>query len=126
MTNLEIQNKALLLKHLHKFYNKHDLPWVKSIWNKYYDTRVPHMGTGFGSFWSKDVTRFVTEYRGVATAQMGTGDTILFWKDSWNGNIFCYKYPRLFSYATNQDVSDFQYKLSCKKMILPLSSIYLS
>ena len=28
--NLKIQNEALL-KHLHKFYNKHDLPWVKLI-----------------------------------------------------------------------------------------------
>jgi hypothetical protein len=26
--DLSIQNKALLLKNLHKFYNKHDVPWV--------------------------------------------------------------------------------------------------
>jgi hypothetical protein len=29
--NLTIQNKALLLKNLHKFYNKHDIPWVNLI-----------------------------------------------------------------------------------------------
>jgi hypothetical protein len=29
--NLKTQNKALLLKHLDKFYNKKDIPWVKLI-----------------------------------------------------------------------------------------------
>jgi hypothetical protein len=29
--NLKIQNKCLLLKHLHNFYNNADLPWVKLI-----------------------------------------------------------------------------------------------
>jgi hypothetical protein len=27
--NLRLQNSAFLLKHLHKFYNHEDLPWVK-------------------------------------------------------------------------------------------------
>jgi hypothetical protein len=27
--NLEAQNKALLLKHLHKFFNKAKVPWVE-------------------------------------------------------------------------------------------------
>ena len=31
--NLHVQNNALLLKNLHKFYNKHDIPWVSLIWN---------------------------------------------------------------------------------------------
>ena len=35
--NLNIQNQGLLLKHLHKFYNKVDVPWVTLIWNSYYD-----------------------------------------------------------------------------------------
>jgi hypothetical protein len=26
--NLKIQNQALLMKYLHKFYNRHDIPWV--------------------------------------------------------------------------------------------------
>lgn len=33
---LETQNVALLMKYLHKFYNKSDLPWVWLIWNNYY------------------------------------------------------------------------------------------
>jgi hypothetical protein len=35
--NLNVQNDALLLKHLHKFYNRKDIPWVSLIRNKYYD-----------------------------------------------------------------------------------------
>jgi hypothetical protein len=34
--NLRRQNEVLLLKHLHKFYNKDDLLWVNLIWANYY------------------------------------------------------------------------------------------
>jgi hypothetical protein len=34
--DLQVQNKALLLKNLHKFYNRHDIPWVNLVWNSYY------------------------------------------------------------------------------------------
>jgi hypothetical protein len=39
---LRVQNDALLMKNLHKFFNKHDLPWVNLIWSNYYrNGRVP-------------------------------------------------------------------------------------
>jgi hypothetical protein len=34
--DIEKQNKALLLKNLHKFFNKSDIPWVNLIWDKHY------------------------------------------------------------------------------------------
>jgi hypothetical protein len=34
--DLYLQNDALLLKHLHKFYNKVDVPRVQLIWNTCY------------------------------------------------------------------------------------------
>lgn len=34
--NLSIQNQALLLKFLDKFYNRRKVPWVDLIWNSYY------------------------------------------------------------------------------------------
>ena len=40
--NLKLQNNALLLKHLHKFSNQADIPWVQLVWFKYYQDRVPH------------------------------------------------------------------------------------
>jgi hypothetical protein len=30
---LSAQNQALLMKHLDKFYNRKDIPWVNMIWN---------------------------------------------------------------------------------------------
>lgn len=41
--NLRKQNKVLLLKNLHKFYNRIDLPWVQLVWNSYCHNEVPHM-----------------------------------------------------------------------------------
>ena len=53
--NLRLQNDALLLKQLDKFYNKVDMPWVQLVWSKYYATKVPHTAREMGSFWWKDI-----------------------------------------------------------------------
>ena len=37
------QNKALLLKNLHKFFNKENLPWENLLWETYY-TETPPTG----------------------------------------------------------------------------------
>jgi len=34
--NIEKQNKALLLKNLHKIFNKADIPLVHLVWEKHY------------------------------------------------------------------------------------------
>ena len=40
--NLKTQNEAMLLKNLHKFFNKVDTPWVQLIWDKHYGNgRLP-------------------------------------------------------------------------------------
>ena len=41
--NLSLQNDALLLKQLDKFYRKENTQWVKLIWQKYYYEGVPHL-----------------------------------------------------------------------------------
>ena len=38
---LQTQNEALLLKNLHKFFNRLDIPWVHLIWEKYYNDGSP-------------------------------------------------------------------------------------
>lgn len=35
--NLKTKNEALLLKHLIKFFNKDDIPWVALVWESYYE-----------------------------------------------------------------------------------------
>lgn len=50
--NLQTQNEALLLKYLHKFFNRSDLPWVKLIWEKHYrNDKLPNSVVPKGSFW---------------------------------------------------------------------------
>lgn len=49
--DIKSQNTALLLKHLDKFYNHVDIPWVKLTWNKLYANNhiPPHAKTPSGS-----------------------------------------------------------------------------
>jgi hypothetical protein len=103
--NLQLQNKALLMKQLHKFYTKQDVPWVHLIWSLYGDN-VPHACSKRGSFWWKDIFSFVNDYRAVTQCVIGDGSSVLFWKDFWvDGTLLCDKFPRLFSFATSEDVS---------------------
>jgi hypothetical protein len=102
--NLKIQNKGLLLKYLHKFYNKTDTPWVQLLWNSY-TWKIPHAMGPCGSFWWRDVFKLVPIFRGISVCNVGDGSCILFWKDLWNGNILTDHYPRAFSDSSNEDVS---------------------
>ncbi|CAO1939556.1 unnamed protein product [Urochloa humidicola] len=103
--NLRIQNDALLLKHMHKFYTKRDIPWVKLIWSTYYIDKVPHAAREVGSFWWKDVWRLNTLFRGIARCHIGDGSTALFWDDLWTTQILAEAYPRLYSYVTDHSLS---------------------
>jgi hypothetical protein len=103
--NLEIQNKALLMKQLHKFYTHADTPWVKLVWSLYGDS-VPHTKTGKGSFWWRDIFSLVGDYRSISRAKIGDGTSVLFWKDFLlDGTLLCDKFPRLFSFALDEDIS---------------------
>jgi hypothetical protein len=46
--NLTLQNDALLIKQLGKFFNKKNIQWVKLIW-KHYPHGVPHLRREKGS-----------------------------------------------------------------------------
>jgi hypothetical protein len=76
--NLSIQNDALLLKELDKFYRKENIQWVALIWQKYCSNTVPHLAREKGSFWWKDIFQLHTQYRGVAICNPNQGDTISF------------------------------------------------
>jgi hypothetical protein len=103
--NLRLQNDALLLKQLHKFYSKKDIPWVSLIWSGYYTSRVPHASIEVGSFWWKDLLSLNVLYRGIAKCTIGDGSTIAFWGDLWSTDILSEKFPRFFSFAINPDIS---------------------
>jgi hypothetical protein len=103
--NLKIQNKCLMMKQLHKFYNNVDLPWVKLIRNTYYYKEVPHAVTVCGSFWWRNIMKLFDIYRQVAHCKLGNGETILFWSDNWNDWVIHERFPRLFSFAKDKLIS---------------------
>jgi hypothetical protein len=107
--NLRIQNVALLLKYLHKFYNNDDTPWVQLVRDAYYFEAVPHATVLVGSFWWRDVFSLVDQYRVVTTCKIGSGESILFWDDKWKGETMAVRFPRLFSFTKDklQSVKDF-------------------
>ena len=107
--NLNIQNQGLLMKHLHKFFNKHDVPWVSLIWDSYYDNIVPQATVLTGSFWWRDVFKLNDAYRAIASVHINMGDTALFWHDAWHvaGSSLplVRRLPRLFSFVIDDKVS---------------------
>jgi hypothetical protein len=106
IVNFELKNKALLLKQLHKFYCKEDIPWVKLVWSLYSANAPPHAQSKRGSFWWRDIFSLVNIYRSITTSKVGMGDTILFWKDFWHSDqLLCDSFPRLFSYSLSEDYS---------------------
>jgi hypothetical protein len=77
VTNLEIHNKALLLKELHKFYDKDNIPWVSLI-RSLYGPGAPHAQSSRGSFWWEDIFSLVNGYRSITHNKIGDGTSTLF------------------------------------------------
>jgi hypothetical protein len=103
--NLELQNKALLMKQLNKFYCKENIPWVQLVWNLY-PQGAPHAQSSRGSFWWRDVFSFVHDYRSITRCIIGSGNSVLFWKDLWHTDgLLCDQFPRLYSFALDEDVT---------------------
>jgi hypothetical protein len=94
------------MKHLDKFYNKKNIPWVNLIWNSHYSNgEVPHATKDKGLFWWRDILKLVNFFQGIANCKIGDGSTVLFWSDIWNDQLLEQKNSRLFSYAKNQRIS---------------------
>jgi mannosylglycoprotein endo-beta-mannosidase len=108
--NLEIQNQALLLKMLHKFYTKANIPWVRLVWSLYDPSKAPHAQSKRGSFWWRDIFNLNNIYRSITKCMVGDGTSILFWKDFWHSDqLLCEEFPMLFTFTKNEDlcVADF-------------------
>jgi hypothetical protein len=95
---------------LDKFYNQKGIPWVKLIWGTYYlSGEVPHASGPKGSFWWTDILKLCETFRVIASCKVGSGDTVLLWSDVWNDMMMQHKFPRLFSYTKNKDISVAQF-----------------
>jgi len=104
IVNLRLQNDAFLLKHLHKFYNQANIPWVKLVRFKYYQDKVPHATREIGSFWWKDVMRLNNIYRSMFHCIVGNGSTVCFWEDRWIEYILAVSHPRIASFARSNTI----------------------
>ena len=66
------QNEGLLIKQLHKFFNREDIPWIKLGW-QYYPDGVTQVANLCGSFWWRDVMKLVDKYREFCVVQVHSG-----------------------------------------------------
>jgi hypothetical protein len=76
--NLETQNRALLLKNLHKFYNNHDIPSVRLVKASYYSNVNLPGSTINGSFWWRAHLKLIDVYKAMAKCNLGDGKSSLF------------------------------------------------
>ena len=105
MLNLKVQNDAMLLKMLHKFYNRMDTPWVNLIWDTYYSDMIPHATSPCGSFWWCELVKLMPTYGGVTIVLIQDGRSTLFWKVDWHQRVLQDNFPHAFSYTTFEDAS---------------------
>jgi hypothetical protein len=99
--DLTTQTEVLLLKNLHKFFNRHDIPWVKLVWSSYYSNgQIPgnHME---GSFWWKAHLKLLDKFKGISQCNIGDGKTSYLWID----NCLFQKFPHLASFAKKMDIT---------------------
>ena len=92
-------NRTLLMKNLHKFFNRHDVPWVKLIWETYYsDGKLPG-DTMMGSFWWKSNLALIDHFKAIARCNVGDGRSALFLDDVWHQFVLKHKFDHLYSFA---------------------------
>lgn len=101
--NIKVQNDALIMKLLHKFYSKLDVPWVHLIWNKYYADKVPHATNPVGSFWWREILKLTPVFRGISQVRVVSSTTALVWKDLWAVDVLENSHPHAFSFAMHED-----------------------
>jgi len=101
--DLKTQNEALLLKHLMKFFNKEDIPWVALIWESYYEAgSLPSMAKK-GSFWWKDILKLLDKFKGLARVNINNAKSFLLWSDMWNDKVPMIAYPELYSFIKSKN-----------------------
>lgn len=98
-------NKTLLMKNLHKFFNRHDIPWVNLIWETYYsDGNLPG-GNMVRSFWWKSNLALIDQYKAISRCNVGDGVSAFFWDDLWSQTILKHQFPHLFSFVRNPQLN---------------------
>jgi hypothetical protein len=104
--DLRKQNKALQIKNLYKFYNKQNILWVNLIWQVYYQNGVvPLASTSRGSFWWRDCTALIPDFKQLTTCSPGNGKSIMLWNDKWGDIILKDKFHHLFFFTKKGNIN---------------------
>jgi hypothetical protein len=68
----------LVLKFLHKFFAKADIPWVNLIWPHYYSSgKLPGQHKK-GSLWWRDVVSLLDKFKSIASVIVADLDPLFF------------------------------------------------
>jgi len=125
--DIQSQNEALLMKFLDKFYNNHDIPWVKLTWSAFYSNNQtpPQARSPIGSFWWKDILKLFRKFQNLAICSAHRGNTIMFWSDNWTGQLLKTQFPELFSFTRKPkcSISYFLNQEDDRLISLPLSQL---
>lgn len=97
-------NKCLLMKHLHKFLNHFDLPWVHLIWESYHPQGVIS-ARPVGSFWWKSILKLLPQFNCFTKGIIGQGNTISLWEDNWGVGPLMQKYLELLSFSSKTNLT---------------------
>jgi hypothetical protein len=122
--DLQTQNESLLVKHLHKFFNKVDTPWVQLVWHQYYANVFKPIHNKKGSFWWRDILKMLDSFKGMASVTISDGSSCFFWSDVWNDRLLCQQFPKFLSFAKDKFVSVQNYMVAedmSDHFYLPLS-----
>jgi hypothetical protein len=102
---LEIHNEALLMKNVHKFFNKAEVPWVQLVREKHYSNGKLPTHILKGSFWCHDKLRLLQKFKGLASVLVHKGDTCFLCHDLWGGSTRSQGLPQLFSFARKHQIT---------------------
>jgi hypothetical protein len=93
--DLERQNEALLMKHLDKFYNHANVPWVSLTWSKFYSNTntPPQARSPVGSFWWKEILKLFRQFKQFSFCVPNKGNSDLLYDGNWSGEPLKEKYP---------------------------------
>jgi hypothetical protein len=103
--NLSVQNDSLLVKHLQKFYNHIDIPWVHLTYELYYSSGLPPARPREISFRWRDCLKVLPTFKELATCDFVQGNYILLWKDKWAAEPMQEAWPHLFSFGKNESIT---------------------
>ena len=88
------------MKHLDRFYNNANIPWVTLTWSKFYSNiqTPPQARCPIGSFWWKEIPKLFKNFKTFSTCNPIRGNSDLFWAGTWTGQPLKERYPQLFSF----------------------------